>query len=121
MQNQEPVDALNVPASQGVHSSPSAPVYPGRQVQIELPTGEKEFVRHGAHSSTDASSVEKEFNPHDMQAAEPVADLNVPTPHGVHAEPSGPVYPGRHVHIELFPGEKVLSGQSMHSSEAGTE
>jgi hypothetical protein len=119
VQNQEPVDALNVPASQGVHSSPSAPVYPARQVQIELPTDDEEFLEHGEQvlTSKAASSLEKEFAPHDMQAAEPVADFHVPAPQGVHAEPSGPVYPARQVQDASSRGlsgaETVLFGHAV--------
>jgi len=46
--------------------------------------------------------------------------LNVPIPHGAHAFPFSPVYPGLHWQdvITVLPGiEVVLSGQNEHASE----
>ena len=89
----DPLLDFHLPPPQGVQTVMPAPVYPARQVQIRLPADENELLGHGEHvlASTAASSVEKDFTPHDMQAAEPVADFHVPTPHAVHSVPSGPV------------------------------
>ena len=42
----EPVVFFHVPIEQGVHAVPSSPVYPPRQVQIELFAYEKVLVGH---------------------------------------------------------------------------
>jgi hypothetical protein len=46
MQSAEPVAFFQLPAPQGVHAVPPAPVYPARQVQIELFAAEKVLFGH---------------------------------------------------------------------------
>jgi hypothetical protein len=101
VQAAEPVSFFHVPAPQGVHGVPSAPVYPARQVQIELPSAEKVLFGHGEQvfNAVAATAVEEVFARHDMQAAEPVAFFHLPAPQGVQATLPSPVYPARQVQI----------------------
>jgi hypothetical protein len=119
----EPVADFHVPTPQGVHSVPSAPVYPARQVQIKLLSADNELARHGEQVSNAIAvvAVEKVFTAHGVQSAEPVADFHVPTPQGVHAAPSAPVYPARQVQIELFTVEMVLFGHIEQVAAAADE
>jgi hypothetical protein len=62
--------------------------------------------------------------PQGVQAAEPVADLNVAASQAVHAVPSPPVYPTRHVHDVsngLPTAEKVLAGHTVQFVDASDE
>ncbi len=60
MQDEEPV---YVPEPQGVHSTPTAPVYPAEQEQMELPASEKVLFGHEEQALGDIAdvAVEKEF------------------------------------------------------------
>jgi hypothetical protein len=101
VQAAEPVAFFHVPAPQGVHGVPSAPVYPATQVQIELPSAEKVLFGHGEQvfNAVAATAVEEVFAPHDVQATEPVAFFHLPAPQGVQATLPSPVYPARQVQI----------------------
>jgi hypothetical protein len=61
------------------------------------------------------------FTPHEVHTAEPVTDFHLPTPQGVHAKPSAPVYPAMQVHIELFTYENVLFGHAVQVAAAADE
>jgi hypothetical protein len=58
-----------------------------------------------------------------VQVAEPVAGLNVPASQAVHAVPSPPVYPTRHVHdvSNVLVSEKVLAGHTVQFVDASDE
>ena len=148
----EPVADFHLPPTHGVHSSPSAPVYPARQVhdvsrlldaaekvlsgqrvhsvplaplyparQVQdvsrlLDAAEKVLSGHGEQEvdATAATSVEYVDALHDVHATEPVADFHSPAAQGVHAVPSAPVYPARQVHdvsTSLLNADQVLFGQ----------
>jgi hypothetical protein len=109
VQATEPIVFLYVPASHGWHSDPSGPVYPTRHVQTELPAGQALLAGHAEQvvDAIAATATEKVFTPHGMQDEEPVY---VPEPQGVHSTPTAPVYPERHVQLELPASEKVSFG-----------
>jgi hypothetical protein len=123
-----PVVVLYVPAPQGVHATPSDKAsYPARQVQdvfVVLPTAEKVLAGHGEQVSNIVAVVVvtvKVFAAHGVHVAEPLADFQVPTPQGVHAVPSAPVYPARQVQKALFAFEKVLFGHVVQFVDASDE
>jgi hypothetical protein len=63
-----------------------------------------------------ATSDEYVSTPHAVQATEPVMVLYAPTPQGVHAVPSEPVYPAWHVQDvsrELPAADTVLLGHEV--------
>jgi hypothetical protein len=80
---------LYVPASQGVHSVPSAPVYPAMHVQIELPSAENVLFGHTVQFS--AAEDEYVFTPHVVHVVPYVshvptspACLYLPAPQAIH-------------------------------------
>jgi hypothetical protein len=114
--------ALHVPTPQGVHSVPSAPVYPARQVQIELLT--VDMVLFGHIEQVAAAADEYVFASHGLQSIEPITFLYVPAPQGVHSVPSAPVYPAWQVQFvrrRLPTADKVLVGQIEQSTAAAGE
>jgi hypothetical protein len=136
VQAEEPVADFQVPAPQGVHAVPSAPVYPARQVQIELSSIEKVLSGHtvqfGATADEYVFASQGMHVPapvvflyvpavHDVHATEPVMVLYVPVSQAVHAVPSTPMYPARHVQIELPSTEKVLLGHGIQLVAASDE
>ncbi len=106
-----PMLALNLPATQGSHVSPSGPVWPLLQVQLDsvmLADADPEFAGHKRHtvvsvleyvlalqrSQTSAvAAVDVETLPagHWVHRAALTLSLNFPATHAVHGPPSGPV------------------------------
>jgi hypothetical protein len=118
VQATEPVAVLYVPTPQGVHATPSAPVYPVRQVQIGLFAFEKVLFGHAVQFVAPAD--EEVFTSQDVQTTEPVAVLYVPASQGVHSVPSSPVYPAMQVQAVinvLHASEKVLAGHGVQENE----
>jgi hypothetical protein len=118
---------LYVPASQGVHSTPSdEAVYPATQVQFVstgLLAAEKVLLGHGEQLV--AAADEYVFAAQDVQATGPGTVLYVPASQGVHSTPSDEaVYPATQVQfvgIGLFSAEKVLSGHSVQLAAPASE
>ena len=105
MQVTDPVADFHLPAPQGVHAVPSAPVYPARQVHIELFADEK--VLFGHTTQVAAAADEYTFTPQAVHIALPVTFLNVPAAHSVQATPSSPVYPAMQSQLELPTSEEA--------------
>ena len=122
----EPVADFHLPAAQGVHAVPSAPVYPARQVHdvsIALFDAAHEFVGHAEQNVAAVANVYV-FISQCVHTALPVTFLYVPAAQGVHAVPSAPVYPARHVQdasTVLLAAEKVLFGHTAQCSAADNE
>jgi hypothetical protein len=119
----EPEADFHSPTPQGVHSVPSAPVYPAWQVHdvIEgLLEFEKVLSGH-AVQFTDATN-EYVFTSHVEHVPTPVRVLYSPAAQGVHATPSDEaLYPARQVHVELPTVDHVLVGHVEHSVAATCE
>ena len=93
-----PVAILYVPATHDEQTPPSGPLYPALQVQsttASLELGDLELPGHVTQVAAAVAPVEAEYvpTPQLLQVALPLAILYVPTPHGEHTPPSGPVYP----------------------------
>ena len=111
VQDAGPMLALNLPATQGSHASPSGPVCPLLQVQLDtamLADADPEFAGHARHTvllvleyvltlqrsqMSVVDAVDEETLPagHCMHRAAPTLSLNFPATHAVHGPPSGPV------------------------------
>ena len=111
VQDAGPMLALNLPATQGSHASPSGPVCPLLQVQLDsamLADADPEFAGHARHTvllvleyvltlqrsqTSVVDAVDEETLPagHCMHRAAPTLSLNFPATHAVHGPPSGPV------------------------------
>jgi hypothetical protein len=111
MQAAEPVAFFHLPAPQGLHAVPSAPVYPARQVQLELFAAENVLFGHAVQLV--ATADDDVFTPQAVHVALPVTFLYVPATQAVHTVPSVPVYPARQVQIELFADEPVVFGHAV--------
>jgi hypothetical protein len=98
-----PVNSLYVPASHVLHSTLSdEAVYPTLQTHLVLDV---------------FASPEIVVSGHVIQMPVPIPALYVPIPHALHAKPSAPVYPARHVQSAALPlpdNEKVLAGHPRH-------
>jgi len=115
-----PLAILYVPAAHGEHTPPFGPVNPALQVQAaiaELKLGELESPGHVTQAAVAAVIPEYVPAPHGVQAALPLAILYVPTAHGEHTPPSGPVNPALQVsstHVPPFgPIYPVLQVQAV--------
>jgi hypothetical protein len=119
----DPWTVLNFPGGHATHGPPLDPVNPGLHTQSffsSLPGGAIEFSGHCSHMSLVApTKVEYQSAGQIEHAAGPVATLNVPATHKVHAVvPPPPVLPALHVQstgLSLAAGALVFAGQSVQS------
>jgi hypothetical protein len=80
-----------------------------------LPTGETELAGHQVQLA--AAANEYLLRPQAVHVPVPVAVLYVPALQGVHAVPSAPVYPARHLQFVssvLLAAEEVKAGHAAH-------
>ena len=89
----DPVTVLKNPASHGVHSTPSIPVQPAKQVQdtsVPLPSADNVLAGHARQVLIAIAVVAVEYvlAPHDVQSTDPVTDFHFPTPHAAQDKPS---------------------------------
>jgi hypothetical protein len=119
----EPVAGFHVPASQGVHAVPSAPVYRARHLQdVRRVLLAAETVLFGHAVQFTAAADEYVFASHGVHVPTPVAVFAAPAPQGVHATPSDEaLYPARQVQIELPSAEKVLVGHAVQYAAVAFE
>ncbi len=135
-----PMLALNLPATQGSHVSPSGPVCPLLQVQLDsvmLADADPEFAGHKRHTvlsvlgyvlalqcsqrSAVVAAVAVETLPagHWVHRAAPTLSLNFPATHAVHGPPSGPGKPLSHLQSDsamLDDADREFAGQSLHTA-----
>lgn len=119
----EPVVDFHSPNPQGVHSSPSAPVYPAWQVH-DVIEGllEAEKVLNGHAEQFTAATNEYVFTPQVEHVPTPVTALYSPAAHCVHATSSDKaLYPARQVHVLLRTVDHVLFGHVEHNVAAARE
>jgi hypothetical protein len=105
-----PGAVLYAPAAHAAHVPPFAPVNPA--------------LHSHAVAATRSESACQEFAGHALHCAEPVAVLNCPAPHAVHAPPFAPVNPALHSHAvaALCPVHECpeFRGQNVHAAAPGS-
>jgi len=102
-----PGAVLYAPAAHAAHVPPFAPVNPA--------------LHSHAVPATCSESACQEFAGHALHCAEPVAVLNCPAPHAVHAPPFAPVNPALHSHaVPATCSESAcqeFAGHALHCAE----
>jgi predicted metal-dependent phosphoesterase TrpH len=126
VQAAEPLAVLYVPAAQGVHATPLAPVYPALQVQdVSRVLLAIEAVLAGHVEQFAAAVNEYVLTSQDAHVPTPVAVLYVPAPQAVHATPlDAAVYPARQVQDVsrgLLAADEVLAGHAVQFTAAANE
>ena len=91
----DPVDALNHPATHGVHVPALRPEEPALHLQAAnagLPVDELAFAGHVRHAEIARAPTAAEYVPAEqlLHTTDPAEFLYVPATHAVHASPSGP-------------------------------